>query len=194
MSINILGGSYKGFSLIAPKNLNLRPTSIMLRRKLFDSNQDLTGINFFDLCAGTGAMGIEALSRGAKSVTLIEKNPKNFLALKKNIDKLLEKYGDLPIDIIKSDALSYLAKKVESDNLDIYGANSIIFFDPPYEQLDLYKKFFEMTSQVKNFQGQIWVEACRQKTFPSKVMENKLEYLYKTYTQGTSYISVFKRS
>lgn len=196
MSINILGGNYKGFSLVVSKHLTIRPTSVMLRRKLFDSHQNLEGFVFVDICAGSGAMGIEALSRGANEIYLNEKDPKVVKNLQDNLKNLNDKYQTSEsVHSSKGDGLSFLQKFLDKyENFDDeQKVNTILFFDPPYELVDLYEKFFDTMTQNKQFQGQIWVEADRQKTFPSAIMENKLEYMHKTYTQGTSYICIFKR-
>ena len=70
---------------------SLRPTSVMLRRKFFDSFQDWEGINFCDLFAGSGAMGFEALSRGSKKILLNEKNKRVAEQLRFSKDEVLQK-------------------------------------------------------------------------------------------------------
>ncbi len=92
MSINIQGGKAKGLSLALPNPKNARPTSALLKRRFFDSNQDLSGHDFYDICAGSGSIGLEALSRGAKSVTFIELASNNLSVLKKNINSIKQSY------------------------------------------------------------------------------------------------------
>lgn len=72
MAINILGGHAKGHALFVPPTSITRATTVMLRRKFFDAHQDLTNCLFIDLFAGSGAMGLEACSRGAERVILVE--------------------------------------------------------------------------------------------------------------------------
>ena len=74
MSVKILGGPLKGLDLKVCDSKTLRPTSVMLRRKIFDSHQNLEGFFFVDACAGTGAVGIEAFSRGAQKSYFFENN------------------------------------------------------------------------------------------------------------------------
>ena len=74
MSISILGGVAKGAKLATPSSHNTRPTSVLLKRRLFDSHQSFEGIEFYDICAGSGSMGIEAMSRGAEKVIFVESN------------------------------------------------------------------------------------------------------------------------
>jgi 16S rRNA (guanine966-N2)-methyltransferase len=59
MALKILQGEAKGLSLVAPSS-GTRPTSVLLRRKVFDAHQDMSDSIFIDCCAGTGAMGLEA--------------------------------------------------------------------------------------------------------------------------------------
>ena len=75
MPLRILGGKAKGQLLKSPpENSITRPTSVMLKRKFFDAFQDLGEAHFYDLCAGSGSVGIEAWSRGVKQVELVEKH------------------------------------------------------------------------------------------------------------------------
>ena len=84
MSVKILGGVARGFPLALPRSDLTRPTSVMIKRKLFDWRQDLGGYTFIDLCAGSGAMGYEALSRGADKVVLVDSDKYAFMTMKKN--------------------------------------------------------------------------------------------------------------
>lgn len=89
MSIRISGGTLKGRRLKTPKTNATRPTSEKLRQAFFNINQHrLPGAHFLDLFAGTGAMGIEALSRGAVSATFIERDRQAIACLRANIESL----------------------------------------------------------------------------------------------------------
>ena len=94
MSVKVLGGWAKGFSLKVPQGDQVRPTSVMLKRRVFDSVQNLEGTIFIDGCAGSGAMGIEAWSRGASEVHLLEKSPKVYRNLEENVKRLEDKYPE----------------------------------------------------------------------------------------------------
>jgi hypothetical protein len=78
MSIQILGGLARGRTLDVPTGNLIRPTSVMLRRRLFDARQDMSSFHFYDLCSGSGSVGIEAWSRGAEALFLNEKNAGGF--------------------------------------------------------------------------------------------------------------------
>ncbi len=187
MSIKILGGVAKGFSLDAPHNSFTRPTSVMLKRRLFDSIQNFQGTTFFDICAGSGSIGLEALSRGADKVVLIEKSPKNILVIKKNAKQLMSKYTELShFQIILGDFTKILSQEsISSSNSKI-----ILFFDPPYEQTELYEKFFKLLNSI-DFVGKVVIEACQQKTMTIPKFEEEFGNAEKIFKQGTSYFAIY---
>src|SRR3990172_5277353 len=88
MSIKILGGIAKGTILFLPNEKLARPTLVLLKRKIFDAAQNFEGSIFIDACAGSGAIGLEAWSRGADRVYLIESDKKVFDCLLKNTEKI----------------------------------------------------------------------------------------------------------
>ena len=88
MSLKILGGLARGFPLATPKSDTTRPTAVLIKRKLFDWRQHMDDYVFIDLCAGSGAMGFEAFSRGAQKVLLNELMRGAFLTLKDNKAKI----------------------------------------------------------------------------------------------------------
>ena len=187
MSIRILGGEAKGMRLTPPKNSNTRPTSVMLKRKLFDSIQNFSGITFFDLCAGTGSMGLEALSRGAENVYLLEKDFKMFKVLSENCLAISDKYSLSNCNAIKQDSLKWLEKNL---NLVNSVEQSIIFFDPPYEDINLYKRFLEIIENIQD--STVVVEACKQKTFYFDEFSQLFRAPDKTFVHGTSYFAIFE--
>ncbi|WP_434777044.1 16S rRNA (guanine(966)-N(2))-methyltransferase RsmD [Neisseria sp. Ec49-e6-T10] len=120
--IRIIGGTHKRSLIHFPSIEGLRPTPDRVRETLFNwLGQDLTGQVILDLFAGSGALGFEAASRGAKKVTLIECNAQIVRMLLENQHRL--QFDQ--IDIIKQDALSFLKK------MPIAPYN-IIFLDPPF--------------------------------------------------------------
>ncbi len=195
MSLTLLGGIARGFSLEVPKGDNVRPTSVMLRRKIFDAHQDLSGIIFIDLCAGTGAVGMEAWSRGAMQCILVEADNKTFKVMGKNIRKLEEKFAedaeDRSILSKPSKALNWLVQFQSTYEQwdEEKQSQTIIFFDPPYENKELYQDL--VSFKLRNwFRGRIWIESDRQKGLPSDFWQSWGEQFTKTYIQGTSYIAV----
>lgn len=119
--MRILAGKHKGRLIAVPKE-GVRPTSGKLRETLFNiCQQEIEGADFLDLFAGAGAIGLEALSRGAASVTFVEKER----AVAKIIQKNLETFGE-EATVMTQDVLTILPK--------LRGQFDIIFADPPYEQ------------------------------------------------------------
>ncbi len=186
MTIKILGGFARGFSLISPKGFSTRPTSVMLKRRLFDSIQDFSGYIFIDICAGSGSIGLEALSRGAESVTFIENNGRSFQNLKNNCHEFRQRYNlGEKIDLVKKDFASWL--KSYEFNPD---RNYFLFFDPPYEKLELYQQFIHLISE-KVVKGQLVIEACSQKTMPIEDFQVKFREPQKVFKQGTNYFLIY---
>lgn len=119
--MRIVAGEFRGRVLTEFRGEDIRPTSDKARESLFNILQNrIHGALFLDLFAGTGAVGIEALSRGAK-VTLNEKAPTSIKVITENLTKL--KILDR-VRLSKSDALLFLSRKEKFD---------IIFIDPPYK-------------------------------------------------------------
>lgn len=126
MTLRIIAGTFKGRLLKAPKGPSTRPTQGMLREAVFNICQnEIPNARFLDLFAGSGAMGLEALSRGASHATLVEQNRHAAACIKENIATLqLQPQTTLiPTDVTR--AIALLAK--QSAQFDI------IYIDPPYD-------------------------------------------------------------
>lgn len=125
--MRIAGGQFKNHKLITPKGNATRPTSEKLRQTVFNICQHhVENATFLDVFAGSGAMGLEALSRGASYATFLEKNRLAFQAIYKNLENLhlTDHATVLPGDALHS--LKKLAQKSHSFDL--------IYIDPPYGQ------------------------------------------------------------
>jgi 16S rRNA (guanine966-N2)-methyltransferase len=119
----IVGGSHGGRRLRVPAGSGTRPTSDRAREGLFSSLQsllDLDGAAVLDLYAGSGALGLEALSRGAARATLVERDPKALAVLRANVADL-----GLPAEVMDSDVPSYLRRAPEPYD--------VVLLDPPYD-------------------------------------------------------------
>jgi 16S rRNA (guanine966-N2)-methyltransferase len=192
MSLNILGGLIKGHSLLVPPENLTRPTAAQLKRRIFDSNQNLSGVRFIDLCAGSGSVGIEAWSRGADQVILVEHNKKVMSFLTKNLKKINEKFDDelkeRPIELVTDFSEKWLKKKWEKS---YDSENTIIYLDPPYEKIKVYEKVIESLLSG-DFSGELWLEGCRQKGKEYSHWCTMLpDATFKVYEQGTSFIIRF---
>lgn len=121
--MRVITGACKGRKLIRPKVSFIRPTSDRVKEFIFDYLGNSTDkAVILDLFAGTGNLGIEALSRGASNATFIERNFKAYQIIQKNLE--LTQFTDKS-KIIKKDVIQYLAKN-EVVTFDL------IFADPPY--------------------------------------------------------------
>ena len=127
--MRVIAGSHRGRRLSGPQGTALRPTSDKVRGALFSIlGSQVSGSRFLDLYAGTGAVGIEALSRGASTVTFVESDPKALQLLQENLRtcQLLDR-----AQIRVEQAAAFLDRK------DWLGAPyDILFADPPYAALD----------------------------------------------------------
>jgi 16S rRNA (guanine(966)-N(2))-methyltransferase RsmD len=126
--MRVVGGSLKGRRLDTPKWLGLRPTSERLRETLFDVLGDRVGsVQFVDGFAGTGAVGIEALSRGAAHVTFVETDSRAVRLIKTNLRHCALNAQYTIVDVPMQRAW----RSIKNRRFDV------IFLDPPYEYVDL---------------------------------------------------------
>ncbi len=131
MGITIMGGEFKGRKLATDSSSQIiRPTSGKVREALFSSlGEIIFNSTFVDLYAGSGSVGLEALSRGAFAVTLVEKNPKSWTLLKANIQAvagILPNFKSKPLPVhadVKSFCRQMHEQKQQFD---------IVFADPPF--------------------------------------------------------------
>jgi 16S rRNA (guanine(966)-N(2))-methyltransferase RsmD len=129
--MRVIAGKYRSRLLAAPRGMDTRPTSDRLRETLFSVIAPrIEGARFVDLFAGSGAVGIEALSRGADTVWLVENAPQAIKAIRANLAALKITSGCRVEDRSAMAALEGLLKRGESAG--------IIFLDPPYESEDEY--------------------------------------------------------
>ncbi|MBN20110.1 MAG: hypothetical protein CL678_02395 [Bdellovibrionaceae bacterium] len=199
MAVKILGGIAKGYNLQTPKGNLIRPTSAVLRRKAFDTYQDWDDWIFIDGCAGTGAMGIEAWSRGAKKIYFIEKHRKVYPILKSNIEKIQSSYASyLEEDafISSNQALeNWLIgfKKTYESLSQEEKSMCLLFLDPPYHQKETYQKVvFKRLIEEKWFKGWLWIESDEKKGISSEDLKNQGISFYDFITQGDSFLAVVK--
>lgn len=121
----MIAGRYGGRRLTAPKGRTTRPTSDKVREALFQMLGDVTGARAIDLFAGTGALGIEALSRGAERVVFVERNRGAIEALRANLTAL--EVGEEQALVRREDALDALKRARERKE-----TYDLVLIDPPY--------------------------------------------------------------
>lgn len=122
--MRIIAGTCKGQRLFAPKGASTRPTSDRAREATFQLIGPVEGARILDLFAGSGALGLEALSRGAVTATLVESDPAAVRVIERNVAKL----GLDGAVVVRADAVRHLAStRVAFD---------VVFLDPPYEMVE----------------------------------------------------------
>ena len=120
--MRITGGIARGYSIEVPHALDLRPSQEVVRESIFNILGDINNTLILDLYAGTGVLGIEALSRGAKHCDLVEKEKQVASAIRRNIQNV--KIQD-KADVFEEDARTFI-------NRETFQKYDIIFLDPPY--------------------------------------------------------------
>ena len=177
--VRIIGGRWRRRVLRFPDALGLRPTPGRVRETLFNwLGQDLDGLVCLDLFAGSGAIGIEALSRGAQAVTLVETEAAVVRALKEQVLAL----GLTGLEVVAADALQFAARcQARGDRFDV------IFLDPPYRQ-GWWVRLLPVIDALAAPGCRIYVEA-----------EHRIEpppgwQLYRQDKAGQVYFHLFKRS
>lgn len=147
--LRIIGGEWKRRTLPFASIEGLRPTPDRVRETLFNWLMwDIQNAQVLDLCSGSGALGFEALSRGAAKVTMIEPNPAQARFLKQNIQLLNAENCQLLVTTAQQ-ALSKLKNSFD-----------VVFLDPPYS-LDLWQELAELADPMINPNAYIYVEADR---------------------------------
>lgn len=152
--VRVIGGAWRGRSIKVADVLGLRPTADRTRETLFNClGQRVDGLTCLDMFAGTGALGFESLSRGAKLVYMIEQSPKAHQSIKENY-QLLSQDGVLgELNLMRGDAIHQVANLID-ESVDI------TFIDPPFSQEDLYLKALAQAVRInrKTSGSAIYVE------------------------------------
>jgi 16S rRNA (guanine966-N2)-methyltransferase len=118
--VRIIAGTHRGHTIYAPPGRDTRPTSDRVRENVFNIVGPVDGAAVLDLYAGSGAMGLEALSRGAERAVFVERDPDAVKVIERNLDKLR-----LRGTVLRKDAVSALASETRKYDL--------VLVDPPYD-------------------------------------------------------------
>jgi 16S rRNA (guanine966-N2)-methyltransferase len=168
MTFRIIGGSFRNRPLKAPKGEQTRPTLAVMRKAVFDILQNkIEGAFFLDLYAGTGAMGLEALSRGAAHVTFVETDHQALHCIEDNFRmlKIESKCTLMRYDCLL--ALKKLAKEMQKFD--------IAYADPPYAAairsnlLHDILAFFD-THSLLNSEGTLFLEEATPSSLKPKIL------------------------
>ena len=177
--MRIISGTAKGRKLKTLAGDDVRPTSDKVKEAVFSAIQfDIEGRRFLDLFAGSGQMGLEALSRGAESATFIDSSAESVRICKENISTL---GFDVASKVIRSDALSFL--NLCSDKFDI------AFLDPPYAA-GILEKALVLLSQKMSDYGTIICEHPPEVTLPDNVGGFTV---YRKYRYGKINVTTYKK-
>jgi 16S rRNA (guanine966-N2)-methyltransferase len=126
--MRIIAGSRRGHTIFAPKGLDTRPTSDRVRENVFNIVAPwVEGARVLDLYAGSGAMGLEALSRGAEAAVFVEADPEALRAIERNLDKLRLTGAR----VVRGDATTGLAQEAGAGR-----KYDLVLADPPYSMTD----------------------------------------------------------
>ena len=182
--IKILGGKHKGVNINTPDHFKTRPTSSRLREAVFNVllhskyfSRNFNNIEVIDIFAGSGALGLEALSRGCKFCTFIDSSQDAIDAITKNITKLREEKKST---IIKANALKPIYNNKKYD---------LCFFDPPYDIINISNVIEKwICSEIMKTNTIYIYEKNKSNTFD---LEKKINIIEKKQ-QGISEIIIFK--
>lgn len=186
--MRIISGKYRGRKLKSPPSLQTRPTSDRLRETLFNVLAPrIKGARFLDLCAGSGAVGIEALSRGAAHATFVDQSRRMCALIEANLEALgvSEDEGE----VVCSEASAFLQRLIKKGppRLDI------VFFDPPYvtDYEAVLDYVGEHTAQLLAKDGLMIVEHHKKKELKEKFGSL---HRYRSLKQGDSCLSFYSNT
>jgi len=153
--LRVAGGEARGRRLKAPKNI--RPTQGVVKQAIFNMvAARIEGATVLDLFAGSGALGIEALSRGAASVTFVEQQPRGLAILRQNLDALGFKER---AHVVRGDVVRWLEASP-----DVVRSADLIFLDPPYEDIVLDRALRVLDREVRS--ATVLAEHSRRQILP----------------------------
>ena len=178
--MRIISGSARGRKLFSPEGMDVRPTTDKVKESLFNIIQfELADAAVLDLFAGTGQLGLEALSRGAAKAVFVDSSKKSLATVKKNVE--LCGFADRA-RLVQSDAFSYLARAEETFDF--------VFLDPPYHN-GLCDRAFELLPAVLAEGAAVICETQSDETLPECFGDFALA---RSYKYSAIRLSVFRRN
>ena len=179
--MRVITGSARGRKLESPTGNDVRPTTDVVKEAIFSIIQfDVEGCTFLDAFAGSGQMGLEALSRGASKAYFIDSSRRSMAVIKKNIG--ICGLSDEKAVTVQADSVSYIAASGKSFD--------IIFLDPPY-MTGLLQKALAAAEKAVSENGIVICEHPKEEELPETVGELTLR---KNYRYGKIIISVYKKA
>ena len=179
--MRITTGKYKARNIKMPKGI--RPTQDKVRKALFDILGDIEGLSFLELFAGSGAVGLEAVSRGVETLALVEYNRDCLLAMRKNIESLKVKACSI---YPQEASAAIIALQRQGRKFDI------IFLDPPYHE-DMAKKTLQTLSayDILAPNGFIVVQHFKKENLPETL---GVFILFKQHKYGDSMLTFYRKA
>ena len=188
--MRVIAGIYRSRVLKSLKGLALRPTSDRLRETLFNVlGPSVTGSRFLDLFAGTGAIGIEALSRGAAEVVFVENHPPAASLIRRNLASLGIRSGATVLAVDALRALEKLAGRQKRDAVRF----DFIFLDPPYAAAKDYSRVLEFLGSADLLASGGIVIAEHRRSFALPEAAGAL-LRYRVLKQGDAALSFYRRA
>jgi len=185
--MRIIAGKFRSRQLKSLKGLALRPTSDRLRETLFNVlGEFVAGARFVDLFAGTGAVGIEALSRGAREAIFVEKHGPAVALIKKNLDALEIRAG---VRILAQDAVHALERLAAEPRSS--SCIDVLFLDPPYAGNQHYAEVLSLLGAGDLLAEGAVVAAEHLRTFALPETFDKLEKV-RVLRQGDAALSFYR--
>ena len=181
--MRVIAGLYRGRQLKTPPDNKTRPTSDRLRETLFNVLAPHIGdeTRFLDLCAGTGAVGIEAVSRGAAFASFVDRSKKSCALIEENLDKL--HVPESQTEIFGVDAENFCGRQHET-------GWDIAFYDPPYDaDYALVLHEFGYNRTLLNTGGILVVEHHAKKPVPDAVGDLRR---WRVLKQGETTLSFYE--
>lgn len=181
--LTITGGQFKGIKLSTPKGKDFRPTLSKTKEALFNvitSRYELPDYDCYDLFAGSGALGLEAISRGVRKAVFIENSKQHFEFVKQNIKKLSL---EARTTVHKDNAIHWLSRKSWDYPLNL------ILIDPPY-QTDLAQDVLNEVGKAATFLQKSLVVVESPKKKPLKAPECMTLFQQKAY--GSTKLEFFE--
>ena len=187
--MRVIAGTYKSRILKSLKGLALRPTSDRLRETLFNVlAPNIAGSGFVDLFAGTGAIGIEALSRGAAEVVFIENHAPAATLIRRNLESLGINTG---VTVLAVDALRGLAMLASRKQHSTPGFD-YIFLDPPYAAVEEYPRVLEFLGSAELLAPGAVVVAEHSRKFDLREEAGALQR-FRVLRQGDAALCFYRR-
>jgi 16S rRNA (guanine966-N2)-methyltransferase len=184
--MRVIAGKYRGRNLKSPPSMQVRPTSDRLRETLFNVIAPrIEAARFLDLCAGSGAVGIEALSRGASHITFVDRSRKMCGLIESNLD--LCRVPEEETEVILSEAVEFLRHSLSREN----NGWNIVFFDPPYDSdyLRVLEIFGSNASALLSEGGVLITEHHHKNQLPEDIGNIRRKRILK---QGDSTLSFYE--